>query len=435
MDINELFNGLKKSRWVWLIYIPLTIPVDLFLAFYGGCFAPIIVALATFGIPYFFGVKSMRTFFIAGTVIILITGILFGALYTYFMFNQSYIFEEKMLSGPELQDGTVSPYIGEENTSFNFTVRYTGTESPSNITVFVNITGVIEKYEEGFPLDNYNGLFYKEIILDKDIYFYNFTVHTNTTNTWSATKDVAFGPVTVPYSEMLSTQIVQSLLLWFINSGLIFYMTLVLYWWAKKSKEERMKFGEGSEDEKEEKAKEQKDETLEDEDEFEEDFKEEAEEEDVKEAAGKGEYSCTSCGADVSEDDTECPHCGEEFEGFEEDERKAEEEPKEEKEKVEAVVSESEGEYSCTECGADVSEDDIKCPNCGEDFEGFEEDESKAEEEKPKEKKVEVEAVIPEGKGEYTCTECGADVSEDDIKCPNCGEDFEGYEGEEEEGD
>jgi DNA-directed RNA polymerase subunit RPC12/RpoP len=358
----------------------LTIPVNLFLAFYGGCFAPIIVALATFGIPYFFGVKSLRTFLIAGTVIILITGILFGALYTYYMFNQSYIFEEKILSGPELKDGTVTPYIGKENTYFNFTVMYTGEESPSNITVYVNLTGIIENYEEGFTLDSYNGLHYKKIALDKDIYFYNFTVHTNSTNTWTGTEEVAFGPVTVPFSEMLSTQIVQSIILWFINSGMIFYMALVLYWWAKKSKEERMKSFGGPDEEKEEKAKEPKDEDFHDEDEFEEDFEEEIKEEEVEQETVKpqeeAEFSCTSCGADVFDDDTKCPKCGEEFDGYDEPESKAVE-SQEKNDKMEVVISEGIGEYTCTECGADVSEDDIKCPKCGEDFEGYEGEEDK----------------------------------------------------------
>ncbi|TLZ49071.1 MAG: zinc-ribbon domain-containing protein [Methanobacteriota archaeon] len=31
----------------------------------------------------------------------------------------------------------------------------------------------------------------------------------------------------------------------------------------------------------------------------------------------------------------------------------------------------------------------------------------------------------PEGGGEFTCTNCGADVSEGDAKCPSCGAVFE----------
>jgi DNA-directed RNA polymerase subunit RPC12/RpoP len=38
---------------------------------------------------------------------------------------------------------------------------------------------------------------------------------------------------------------------------------------------------------------------------------------------------------------------------------------------------ESESEYECTDCGADVGEEDKFCQNCGEKLEGFEEEETK----------------------------------------------------------
>ena len=321
MDLNKIFNDLKKSKWVWAIYIPLTIPVNLFLTFYGGCFASILVALTTFGIPYLFGVRSVKTFLKAGTLLIIITGILFGALYTYFMYNQTYLFESKTVNDMQLLDGSVTPYLGDENSYFNYTVSYVGTESPSNITVYVNITGLMKDYDKNINLIHANGLYYNETVLEEDLYLYHFAVHSHNTNTWNET-EVGFGPITLPFSDMLGSQILQGVIILFLNTGLMFYFILVLFWWTKKAKQDRKKLYGAPEAEEEEKAEEREEET---EEEFEEEgkeggkdeeFEEEIEEEGKIEA--KGEYTCTACGADVDGDATKCPNCGEEFEGEDE---------------------------------------------------------------------------------------------------------------------
>ncbi len=316
MDLNELYGNLKKSKWIWVISILVTIPVDLMLMLIPTCLAPILVGLVTFGIPYAFGVRSMKTFLKVGTVIILITGVLFGALLTYFMYEQVYYFEERTVGDTHLVDGIVTPYLGNDNTSFNYTVGYTGTEPPANITVYVNITDVLGEHKKNISLKKANGFYYNETLLDENTYYYHFAVHLHANDTWVETEQ-GFGPITIPYSDMLGIQILQGVLVIFLNAGLFFYMVLILFWWRRNAKRDRMKSREDLETEGEAKAESREEEILEEEDEGEEG--KEGEEEEGKEEE-KGEYTCTSCGADVDADATECPSCGEEFEDEDEDE-------------------------------------------------------------------------------------------------------------------
>lgn len=59
--------------------------------------------------------------------------------------------------------------------------------------------------------------------------------------------------------------------------------------------------------------------------------------------------------------------------------------------------------YECSECNADVREEDKICPKCGAQLDDNEEDE----------KNEEVET--------YECSECNADIKEEDKFCRNCG--------------
>jgi branched-subunit amino acid transport protein AzlD len=313
-----MFEKLKKNRWVWIIYISLTIPAVLLLMLVPYCLAPILAAFAIFGIPYLFGVRSVKTFLKAGTVIILISGILFGALITYFMFEQIYFFEERSVEDTQLVNGSVTPYLGNKATSFNYSVTYTGLEPETNITVYVNITDPVGDYKRSIPLISSNGLYYNETILEENIYYYRFAVHLHDNNTWIETdeKKDGIGPITISFSSMLGLQIPQGILILFLNAGLFFYMVIILYWWRKSAQKDRMKILGAPEGEKEAKAEELEEEISEEEAEGEEVKKEE----DKEKAEARGEYSCTACGADVAADDNFCPKCGEAFEGEEEGE-------------------------------------------------------------------------------------------------------------------
>ncbi|UCE75127.1 MAG: zinc ribbon domain-containing protein [Methanomassiliicoccales archaeon] len=356
MNLNAAFEDLKKKKWVWVIYISMAIPINLLFALSGNCLALIFIAIVTLVIPYFFGVRGIKTFLKAGIVIILITGILYGAIYTYFMYNEMFYpyFTDRTVGDTQLEDGTVTPYLGNETTFFNYTVRYTGEESPDNITVYANVTDAAGEVITSFPLKNTDGMYYNETRLERDIYYFYFAAHLNSTDEWLKT-GTGFGPVTVPYEEMMTLQIFFGALSLLLNSGIFFFMFVAFLYFRKKSQEDKMKLEEKLKAEEETKVKEKKDEKK--------------EEKEKKKEDEKDEFTCTSCNAVVSADANFCPKCGEEFEGIEDEEEEKEGEKKEEKEVKEEEKEEVKEEFTCTECGATVDAQATSCPSCGEDFE------------------------------------------------------------------
>ncbi|MFI4955140.1 MAG: zinc ribbon domain-containing protein [Gammaproteobacteria bacterium] len=97
---------------------------------------------------------------------------------------------------------------------------------------------------------------------------------------------------------------------------------------------------------------------------------------------GGGTIECRACHEQVSTDATECPHCGENLEGF----------------KLFAST------VKCRACHEQVSTDATECPHCGENLEGFKIFGSTVE-----------------------CRACHEQVSTDATECLHCGENFEGF--------
>lgn len=298
MDPKELFERIKQSKWAWLIYIPMTVPLVFAFMLSGTCLGPLISAIIIFGIPYMFGVRGLGKFFKVGTVIVLITGIVFGIVYTSFIYDQSFYFEEKTLGNDALTGGIVTPYRGDPGDTFNFTVTYKGTEPVENVTVFVNITNLGGGETRNLTMNRSGNLFYIEEVMGTSLYFYRFEINLSSEGKWLQTLD-GVGPLTMEYSEMLGIQIVQGIIYLFLWAGLFFYMVLVLYWWGTGAKRERLELQKEKDEE----------ESKEDEEE-----KEESEEERPKKVIE--EFECTECGASVSADAEVCPSCGE---GFEDD--------------------------------------------------------------------------------------------------------------------
>lgn len=295
MNEGSFFENIRKNERKWLIYIPIAIAINVVVSLYPSCFFQILVGLMTFGIPYYFGVKSVKTLLKAGLVILLITGMIFGSLYTFFLYNQIYVFEERTLSGPDLTDGLVTPYLGEKSDTFTYSVKYTGEEDITNVTVYVTIIDFEGGFDESFTMIYENGSFINQTTLEENIYYYNFSAYINSTDTWIQTDDNGYGPLTMAFSQALGIQIFIGIGYILLNGGIFFVVIMGLYYWRKSTYQQQMK-----------RREERK--TLEDEKkETEEDEKE------TEKAVVPVEFECTECGAAVSEDAEKCPSCGEAF--------------------------------------------------------------------------------------------------------------------------
>jgi ribosomal protein L40E len=387
LDANEVLKKLRESKFSWAVYVPIAVLLNVAASLSGSCLASVMVGIGTFGVPYLLGVKGLGALLKMGTLILVISGLVFGALYTYFLYEQAFVFEERTLHDTDIEGGIVTPYLGDDTTLYNFTITYTGTEDPDNISVYANITELGSLDESNLPLMNSGNVFYNTTTLTANVHLYYFSWHSNTTGGWNET-NFGIGPVAAPYSDMLMLQMFQGMIIMFIPGGLFFYMIVLLYN-SRKKEQERQK--QALEDEKEMISREGKD-KEEKAGEEEESETEEKEDEKKETAVVEGEFECTECGADVPGDAVVCPKCGEAFE---------------EEEKVAELVNKDADEFECTECGADVPGDADVCPSCGESFDDEEGTEAK------------------ETEGTYMCSKCGADVPEGAAECPNCGESFD----------
>jgi hypothetical protein len=219
------------------------------------------------------------------------------------MYNQEFVFDQGPRKGGDLADGVVEPYLGDEDTLFNFSVKYVGSESNENIRVFVNFTDVNGNDLRNMSLKYADGLYYNETLIEEDVGWYYFSIYSNDTEEWKKT-NTGMGPITIPYSDMLLVWLVQGPLLTFITSGIMFYLIIFMYLWSKKTKEDSKRIQEEMKAKKEEEK---------------EDKKEEDEKESEKAPEEVDRFVCGDCGAVVDADDEECWKCGEALEEEEND--------------------------------------------------------------------------------------------------------------------
>ena len=85
------------------------------------------------------------------------------------------------------------------------------------------------------------------------------------------------------------------------------------------------------------------------------------------------EYHCSNCGNRVNREDTKCPSCGAELEGFIDDEIDSDMFTYED----ESVLEQSKvQDFFCAVCGTQINKEATICPKCGTKFDSSGNDES-----------------------------------------------------------
>jgi hypothetical protein len=345
MTFKEKFEGLKNTNKGRLIALGLIILVNsaLLTIAYIGCLIILIIPLATFGIQYFFGERELKNFIILGIIAVLLTCLVFGLLLSY----QYYSYDPPALEGSSggikvLENGRVTPYSGDVNQEFNFTVTY---NDPSGnrpnvlqvdpVSVLVNYT-VTENMIEVDSADNDTSdgkAYFYESTLPEDIYYFRF-ISQNSAGTWTNStgtfEDFEQGPVNLPVLQFLAVSF--SYLPFF---AMMYFLFIMLYWWTKRA---RTFPGPSA----------------------------------PPEPKKEDEFTCSKCEADVPGDASKCPNCGEAFE---------------EDEDVKVVERIEKGKVFCKVCNDQIKKDDMilgcqcgrmyhlkcsrklpRCPHCGTDF-------------------------------------------------------------------
>ncbi len=344
--MGKLLLKFRQSRYFRPFYlVVLGILVTGLFQFTGGtqvlvCLGTILIAISVLIIPYWLGERSLKNFAVNALPVFLIAILLIAAFQTDAVMNQPVVTlttgidpatSNADLPHLSMWNGSVAPYRGGAGQLYTFRVRLkevnaTGAVVPpttANITTFsVNITlynpfpadtqTVVPMKRDPSMTNQSNGTWYvANTTLGDGIYSFYF---------WANDAHGNYTYAAAPVLEPLIAAPVAFYGFWVVNVSLYlifpisFYFIMVfMYWYTarmrgmreramERARGEKLDLekgaakdaGEGETAEKKEGA-----------------AAEEASAAKTKKAAA---FTCTNCGADVTEDDAKCPKCGAVFE-------------------------------------------------------------------------------------------------------------------------
>ncbi len=327
-DLKSRFLRFRENKYAIYIGLALTFIVCSLLLVYSSyllCFGLLLVALAGYYIPYYFGMRSRKKLAVWGIILIL----LLAFPYAFSLVEGQKASANNPLSSNDgtLINGTVDPFNGDANTVHTFTVLVTNASySDVRVVIFDALTGTLVSNNTMTGSEATGGTLFtfSGTLQNRTAYYYYFTA--NSGDGWITTKTANYGPFHLSDAELYAQLLPRLILALFLEVGLLYFLLLILSWWTDKSKarlaEAQKKRGtslpapgkEGTEE----------------------------------------KFICSECGAEVPSSASKCPQCGEKF-----DESK--DEP--------AAPVKKKDEFVCTECGATVDEKAKTCWNCGKEFE------------------------------------------------------------------
>lgn len=296
MDVREFWTKFRGTVHFRLLYLFLVSTlIAMILPFGALCFPLLIIPVLMFLVPYWFGERKVRNLAVNGLLVIVLSALVYATILTPMVMAQTQEPQIAVGTGLGLTEGRVNPFwTTNANAPFNFTVNLTATSpDPSKYTVRVQMVDfeglqlVRRTFEMSRDAVRGNGNltdgehYYANTTIPPLFHAFNFQVLTvvNTTQVVVLETDGVTGPFHAPYTTYWGFVFYQGMIgMMFVGMG--FFLVLLLYWWTRKARQIRGAPGES-------KPK--------------------------KRAEGGGEFTCTNCGADASEEDTTCPKCGASF--------------------------------------------------------------------------------------------------------------------------
>jgi ribosomal protein L40E len=325
-DLKSRFVRFREQKYAMFIGLALAFVVcSLLLVFspYLLCFGLLLVALAGYYIPYFFGLRDRKKLAIWGIVLILLLSIP----YSISMVEGQKASANNLLrtSDGAMTNGTVEPFKGDSSTVHEVSELVTDQDySDVRVIVYDVWTGITIYNRSMVPTNNSDGTLYTFTTTLQNRTEYGYWFIADDGDRYVTTSNMNYGPMHVTdgvYAHWMPLLVLAL----FIEVGLLYFLLLILGWWTDKSKArlaEMQKQRAGSAPSLSKEGQEEK-------------------------------FICSECGAEVPASAGRCPQCGESFD---------------EEERPTPPVKEKE-EFVCTECGATVDEKAKTCWNCGKEFE------------------------------------------------------------------
>ena len=319
----QSFRGTKWFDISVLVVLGLVVsglfPIT-FGSFATACLGLLLIPVAIFVIPYWLGERSLKRFAINGLVVFVIAIVIISAFYTDSTLNSGdQIVDSSTYSGLSahlsLDNGSVTPFRGSPGQAFTYRVHLntSGLNSSTPLAVYLNFTEFdlftpsYQSYamaREAAPANATAAWYSMDRTLGGNVYEFFFTAN-DTRGNFTATQNV-LGPITAsPVSYFLFW--LYPVAFYLLIPLSFYYIILFMYWYTARTRKMRARMIEAR----------QKDELDLDKGAAK-DKEAAAGEAAAKPAEGKTKkaaaFTCTNCGADVTEDDTKCPKCGAVFE-------------------------------------------------------------------------------------------------------------------------
>jgi hypothetical protein len=319
-------------RVTYLIVLGLLLAQLSIYAFSGlACLILLLMPITTFIVPYSLGERKLRRLAVNAIPVFTIAILVAAAMSTQALLDQEQASPlhndptSPSAPGLNLTNGTVNPYRPPGPYTFRVKLTTAASAAPANFSVFLNLTvirglTVSERPSYNMTVDPANasadtrdGVWYEvQRDLTDSIHGFAFSVTDHRGNWTIAGPDL--GPLTASgwayyglFLYLFSPFGLTDLSVIFLFAIVVYYMVVFLWWYSIRAREMRAKYGlragprggqvggqaggtTGAE-------------------------KRKPEEEAERPKAGKATvFTCTNCGADVSEADAKCPKCGATFE-------------------------------------------------------------------------------------------------------------------------
>ena len=320
-EFLKLFTKFRKSVWFRVFYLAILalIVVGLYQGSAGTsptvCLSLLLIPVSVFVLPYWLGERRLRHLLLNALPVFLAATLIIGVLQTDSTFNVGPV---QLDTGPwtnppaqvSLWNGTVEPQQAPPGTNFTFHVRLlkTGVANGTPVSVYLNLTtlGAFTAVPWSVPMtvdsaaNNSNGTWYVATqTLGSDLYgFYFFANQTN--GNWTATAGL-LQPITASWASVYAFWISWTGLRGILFPAIFYLLIVFMYWYTVRTRKLRQRMMErratGKAEDTEKKPAGEEGDTA------------------AEGKAGKvAAFTCTNCGADVTEDDEKCPKCGAVFE-------------------------------------------------------------------------------------------------------------------------
>lgn len=326
--VQKKLQSFRGTRWfdIALLVVLGLVVSGLFPITFGGlataCLGLLLIPVAIFVIPYWLGERSLKRFALNGLIVFVIAIVIISIFYTQStMSSGDQIVSSAGISGLSthlrLDNGSVTPFRGSPGQSFTYRVHLntTGLSNTTPLFVYANLTefnlftpsyASVALQRDGSPATATSAWYTTNRTVSGNVVEFYFsacdtrgcTPPQNFTLTQSA-----IGPLTAsPVAYFLFW--VYPVAFYLIIPLSFYFIVLFMYWYTLRTRKIRSRMMESRKKEPEKGTEPEK---------------ETGEETEPKAASGvkkkAAAFTCTNCGADVTEDDKKCPKCGAVFEG------------------------------------------------------------------------------------------------------------------------